>query len=126
METSPCIGRVVPGGESGESYCPKGAKRSSGIMSSTWLWGTTGSRWIGGHGHCWRHGPWCGRTGWTHRICCIQVQILNKTAPLPLPRDTWEPMEDTRQGPVYLRCPFSCTPSLSSVTSTTSPLRSVL
>ncbi|KAF6124356.1 fission, mitochondrial 1 [Phyllostomus discolor] len=26
------------------SYCPKVAKRSSGIMSSTWLWGTTASR----------------------------------------------------------------------------------
>lgn len=27
-----------------QSCCPKGAKRNSGIMSSTWLWATTGSR----------------------------------------------------------------------------------
>ena len=27
-----------------QSCCPKGAKRSSGITSSTWPWGTTDSR----------------------------------------------------------------------------------
>lgn len=27
-----------------QNYCPKEAKRSSGITSSTWQWGTTGSR----------------------------------------------------------------------------------
>ncbi|PNI92642.1 FIS1 isoform 5 [Pan troglodytes] len=26
------------------SCCPKGARRNSGITSSTWPWGTTGSR----------------------------------------------------------------------------------
>ncbi|EDL19297.1 fission 1 (mitochondrial outer membrane) homolog (yeast), isoform CRA_a [Mus musculus] len=27
-----------------KSCCPKGAKRNSGTMSSTWPWATTGSR----------------------------------------------------------------------------------
>lgn len=53
-------------------------------------------RWSSGHGHCWRHGSGRGGTGWTHRTCCIQVQILNETASLPLPGDRHvEPMEDT-------------------------------
>lgn len=69
-----------------------------------WAWTPDGlpfplPRWTSGHGHCWRHGPGRGRTGWTHWTCCIQVQILNETASPPLPGDTWEPVEDTGETP---------------------------
>uniref|UniRef100_A0A2K5WT24 Uncharacterized protein n=1 Tax=Macaca fascicularis TaxID=9541 RepID=A0A2K5WT24_MACFA len=104
------------------SCCPKGARRNSGITSSTWPWGTTGSRWTRGHGHCGRHGPRCGGTGRTHRTCCVQVQIL---------KEAWEPVENAPGGPVHPRCPFPVLPLhpvsvLCGLQLTSAPLRPVL
>uniref|UniRef100_A0A2K5E0D4 Uncharacterized protein n=1 Tax=Aotus nancymaae TaxID=37293 RepID=A0A2K5E0D4_AOTNA len=83
------------------SCCPKEAKKNSGITSSTWRWGTTGSRWTGGHGHRGWHGPGRGGPGWTHRTSCVQVQIL---------KDAWEPVENAPGGPVCPCCPLPVLP----------------
>lgn len=99
----PTFGVPDPVTPCGEAHLLRSGQGEGGRVPPGWGWTPDSlsflfSRWTGGYGHCWRHGPGRGRISWTHRICCIQVQILNETVPLPLPRDTWEPLQDTWRG----------------------------